>query len=207
MERERSFKIITISALLIAIISLSIGFAAYTETLTINGNAKISPELWKVQFTKDGKNVGELNATLTGRAKVTTEATVAASTISGFKATLKSPGDSVTYNFEISNLGDLDAKLTAFTLGTLSCTPSIGSKATQQQATAICEDLIYTLTYADESDINIGDKLVDKESATDSEQYSKPVILKLSWPSSSTVEVNDDIDVTINTTSLVYTQD
>ena len=43
MERDRSAKIIAIVALCVAVVGLSIGFAAFSNNLTIKSNATVTP--------------------------------------------------------------------------------------------------------------------------------------------------------------------
>lgn len=196
MEKERGAKIIAIVALLIAVVGLTVGYAAYSSTLTINGTATVDPASWKVNF---GYKTGDsLTGTIKGHATETTAPTLADTTISGFDVTLKAPGDSVTYNFLIKNSGTLNAKLANFTMGTLTCAPNDGSSISQEDATKLCGELKYTLAYADGSTITTGTTL----NAND----SKELELKLEWPSASTLSVSDDVKVTIGTTTFVYEQ-
>ena len=108
MEKERGAKIIAIVALLIAVVGLTVGYAAYSSTLTINGTANVDPASWKVNF--DYKTGTSLTGVTKGHAAENTAPTLADTTISGFDVTLKAPGDSVTYNFLIKNSGTLNAK-------------------------------------------------------------------------------------------------
>lgn len=126
MEKERGAKVIAIVALLIAVVGLTVGYAAYSSTLTINGTANVDPASWKVNF--DYKTGTSLTGATKGHAAENTAPTLADTTISGFDVTLKAPGDSVTYNFLIKNSGTLNAKLANFTMGTLTCAPNTGSK-------------------------------------------------------------------------------
>ena len=50
--KDRGFKIVTIAALLIAVLGLSIGYATYTENLKISGTvtARASSNAWNVKF-------------------------------------------------------------------------------------------------------------------------------------------------------------
>lgn len=197
MEKERGAKIIAIVALLIAVVGLTVGYAAYSSTLTINGTATVDPASWKVNF--DYKNgTTSLTGTKTGHATETTAPTLADTTISGFDVTLKAPGDSVTYNFLIKNSGTLNARLANFTMGTLTCAPNEGSKITPEDATKLCGELKYTLAYADGSTITTGTPLNSND--------SKELKLKLEWPSASTLSVSDDVKVTIGETTFVYEQ-
>lgn len=196
MEKERGAKVIAIVALLIAVVGLTVGYAAYSSTLTINGTANVDPASWDVHF---GYKTGtSLTAEKVGNAVETTAPTLADTTISGFNVTLKAPGDSVTYNFIIKNAGTLDAKLANFTMGTLTCAPNENSTISQEDATKLCSELKYTLTYADGSTITTGTEL--------SADASKDLTLKLEWPSTSTLKVSDDVKVTIGTTTFIYEQ-
>ena len=196
MEKERGAKIIAIVALLIAVVGLTVGYAAYSSTLTINGTATVDPASWKVNFGY--KTGNSLTGTIKGHATETTAPTLADTTISGFNVTLKAPGDSVTYNFLIKNSGTLNAELASFTMGTLTCAPNASGSISQEDATKLCGELKYTLAYADGSTITTGTTL----NATD----SKELELKLEWPSASTLSVSDDVKVTIGATTFVYEQ-
>lgn len=196
MEKERGAKVIAIVALLIAVVGLTVGYAAYSSTLTINGTANVDPASWKVNF---GYKTGDsLTGTKTGHATETTAPTLADTTISGFDVTLKAPGDSVTYNFLIKNSGTLNARLANFTMGTLTCAPNASGSISQEDATKLCGELKYTLTYADDSTITTGTPLNSND--------SKELKLKLEWPSASTLSVSDDVKVTIGETTFVYEQ-
>ena len=196
MEKERGAKVIAIVALLIAVVGLTVGYAAYSSTLTINGTANVDPASWKVNF---GYKTGDsLTGTKTGHATETTAPTLADTTISGFDVTLKAPGDSVTYNFLIKNSGTLNARLANFTMGTLTCAPNEGSNISPEDATKLCGELKYTLTYAGGSTITTDEILKPNN--------SKELELKLEWPSASTLSVSDDVKVTIGETTFVYEQ-
>ena len=197
MEKERGAKIIAIVALLIAVVGLTVGYAAYSSTLTIKGTANVDPASWKVNFDyKTGTT--SLTGKTTGHATENTAPTLADTTISGFDVTLKAPGDSVTYNFLIKNSGTLNAELANFTMGTLTCAPNEGSNISQEDATKLCGELKYTLAYADGKTITTGTTLNPND--------SKELELKLEWPSTSTLSVSNDVKVTIGTTTFVYQQ-
>lgn len=196
MEKERGAKVIAIVALLIAVVGLTVGYAAYSSTLNINGTANVDPASWKVNFGY--KTGNSLTGTIKGHATETTAPTLEDTTISGFDVTLKAPGDSVTYNFLIKNSGTLNAKLASFTMGTLTCAPNASSSISPEDATKLCGELKYTLTYAGGSTITTGEIL--------NPNNSKELELKLEWPSASTLSVSDDVKVTIGATTFVYEQ-
>ena len=113
--RDKKLTIAIITVLLISVIGLGIAFAAFSQTLTINGTGTVEASKWQVVFEgADGSNT--LGApTLTGTAQVVTAPTIKSNSteISTYEVTLKSPGDSVTYNFKIHNKGDFAADLTS----------------------------------------------------------------------------------------------
>ncbi len=193
MEKERGFRIIAVIALMVAVVGLTIGYAAYSSTLKITGTAKVDPAVWNVKFAYSNASDTALTGTKTGSAHIGTEATLTDTQVSGFDVTLKAPGDSVTYNFLVANTGTLNAELSTFTMGSLSCAPANGSSATQAEATAVCNELTYSLT-------GVTANSVLKEGTT------SPVTLTLSWKKDGTATASDDIAITVGETTLLYTQ-
>lgn len=201
MERERGFKIIAIIALVVAIAGLTIGYAAYTETLKIDGAANVDPSSWSIYFKSDS----DLKGLTTGYAVVNKEPTLESTTISGFDVTLKAPGDSVSYVFDVKNAGNLSAKLKTFVEDTLTCTPAVGSTVSTEDANKLCNELKYTLTYSDGKKLspNVDVLPIAKDGQSGVQSFK----LKLEWPSASTLTVNDEVKISIGTTTLIYTQD
>ena len=197
MEKERGAKVIAIVALLIAVVGLTVGYAAYSSTLTIDGTANVDPAKWSVKFAKKA-DAADFKGLASGHAVENKAPILALTTISGFDVTLKAPGDAIEYSFLVKNDGTLNANLATFTMGNLTCAPNTGSSISQEDATKLCGELKYTLTYADGSNITTGTVL----NAAD----SKEMKLKLEWPSTSTLSVTDDVKVTIGTTTFVYEQ-
>lgn len=195
--KNRCFKIIAIAALLVAIIGLSIGYAAYTESLKISGTvaARASSNAWDVHF----ENISA--ASFTGVANEMVSPELTSTVISKFEVNFFAPGDSVSYTFDVANKGLLDAELTSLSMGSLSCAPSTNSTATQDEATALCNDLTYSLTYLDGSEIKVGDKLL----AGDTNNV-KTLKVTIGWKLDSTVALSDDVLITIGATTFVYTQ-
>ncbi len=193
MEKERGFRVIAVIALMVAVVGLTIGYAAYSTTLKINGTANVDPAVWDVKFAYTNTTDTALTATKTGFAAVNAEATLTDTQVSGFDVTLKAPGDSVTYNFLVANKGTLDAELSTFTMGSLSCAPATGSQATQEEATAVCSELTYSLTGVTANSV--------LEDGT-----STPVTLTLAWKATGTATASDDIAITVGETTLIYTQ-
>ena len=115
MFRDKKLTIAIIIVLMISVIGLGIAFAAFSQTLTINGTGTVEASKWQVVFEgADGSNT--LGApTLTGTAEVITAPTIKnnQTEISTYSVSLKTPGDSVTYNFKIHNKGDYAATISS----------------------------------------------------------------------------------------------
>ena len=106
----RDAKNIMIAALLIAVVALAVGYAAFATTLTVNGHAVVDAN-WQVEIISitpsySGTAVETTNSPATPRYTATTAT---------FDATLKAPGDKATYTVVVKNNGSIKAKLNAIT--------------------------------------------------------------------------------------------
>ena len=109
MEKTRKIKIISLCALLVAILGLTVAFASLSQTLTINGSAAVDAASWDIHFEKTSGKETEVKGAATF-----TEPTLNGTTIENFSATLTKPGDSVTYYFDIVNNGTVDAVISSY---------------------------------------------------------------------------------------------
>lgn len=154
MEKDnRKVKVIAIAALLVAVLGVSIGFAAFTRTLTIDAGAVVSPEDdFDVVFSKSSSSVdttGGVDASAKTPADLTTTTAVIANDntggplISNLKATFTQPGQSATYTFYAYNDSDYTAYLknVDFTAAATKCTASTGSSVTAALMNAACPDI------------------------------------------------------------------
>lgn len=100
----KSKKNYVVIALVVALLSLSLGYAAFSQNLTINGTATGTAN-WDVKFTS-----ATMSDASHGSATVDADDTV---TVAGL---MSYPGDGFTVTTEITNNGSVDAKLTSFEL-------------------------------------------------------------------------------------------
>ena len=105
MEKERRIKVLSVVALIIAVLGLTVAFAALSETLTINGTASVDAASWDIHF----ENL--TGPDLEGTGKVNDTASLSGTSISNVNMSVTKPGDSVTYYFDIVNDGTIDAVL------------------------------------------------------------------------------------------------
>ena len=125
-------------ALIVGIVAISISYAAFTQNLNINGTANVEATSWSVHFAN------LTNGVRNGTAVEQTAPTIKSgqTTIGDYSVDFYTPGDSVTYTFDVVNDGDYDAKISVLTKGTPTCS---GSDATSN--TNVCANLEYTLKY------------------------------------------------------------
>ena len=151
MEKNKTSKIIAIVALVVAVLGLSLGFAAFSNTLTISSSAYVSPsdENFKVNFSTGTTAglTGALTGSASGAASVES-ATLTGTTLSGIKANFSTPGDTVTYTFYVHNTGEYDAYLNSITFENASgqsapkvCTAEDKANTTASLVSAACEDI------------------------------------------------------------------
>ena len=137
MERNNG-KIIAIVALVVAVVGLSLGFAAFSTSLQISTAANVSTGTsnWNVGFSTDGTNVANLTtpttkaATTTGNPGVldVTKYTISQNTNAALSTTY---GSEVVYDFYVVNAGTATAYLDAvdFSDVTVSCTNASSSSS------------------------------------------------------------------------------
>ena len=173
MEKERKIKVLSIVTLLVAVLGLTVAFAALSETLTINGSATVNTASWDIHF----KNLS--SPTLTGDAAVTTAPTIDSkgTTIGTYALKLTKPGDSVKYTFDVENSGTINAKITDLVKADTPTCTGTGDTATADAKT-ICDGLTYSLTYTN------GGAAVKKDDTLNVNE-TKNLTLELSYESDS----------------------
>lgn len=113
MEKQRMLKNIVIGVLLVAVISLSVSFAAFTQMLTINGTTtvKSAASNWNIKFS----SVNAINTTGYAVGTPTSNSTTSQEAIT-FTCDLMAPGDTCSLSGTIKNAGSIKAKYTGVTL-------------------------------------------------------------------------------------------
>ena len=133
-------------ALVVSVVAIGLAYAGFTGTLNINGTGNVISAKWDIYFN----NLS--NAVTTGTANVVTPATISPKTkIGDYYVELASPGDSVTYTFDVVNDGSFDAVLTTLTKSSPTCSGGA----------TLCSYLTYTLKYTSNNrDVAENDKLL-----------------------------------------------
>lgn len=181
MQKERGFRALAVVAICVAVVALSIGYAALSQTLNINGTTTLKGSTWDVHFENLTKPTTE-NSGLVGKA-TETSSSLSTTTLT-FTANLTLPGDSITYLWDVKNAGTIDAKLSA--------TPVL-TGLTEAQA----QNVSYTFTYADGTAIAANDTLNASE--------TKHLKLVVTFASTATTTVTTDTNLSLSST-MTYVQ-
>lgn len=153
-------KILTILVLLVGVVGLGIGFASFSKRLTISSALDVRPDSssFNVDFSTGTTSMdkGYVKPTLTGGATSTTAQfdNTGDPTLTGIQAIFTGPGQSVTYNFNVLNLGAYTAHLNSITYNNVSgknlskvCTVISGT--TDSFVQSICKNISVTITVGD----------------------------------------------------------
>lgn len=178
-------------ALLLSVVGISIGFAAMSQELDINGVAEVAPATWKIKFK-------DLSApTITGDAVVTTAPTITSDThIGNYDIKLTKPGDSVVYTFKVANEGTIDAELGTYTKAAPTFTGTGATAATDQDI--VYNNFIYTLTYADGTAIQTTDELL--------KNTEKTLKLTVAYDENATTLPTNPVEITGMDVTFIYEQ-
>ena len=155
MEKQRRIKMLSLSAVIVAVLGLTVAFAALSTTLNIKGSAYLDAAKWGIKFQNlsEPSIVGEASDAKT--AKIEKDVS-----INDIKVTLSKPGDSVTYTVDLVNDGDINAKIENIEKTNL----------TEEQQKYIT----FTVKYKeDDTELKIGDILSKKE--------VKPLVIKIEY--------------------------
>ena len=190
-SKENRVRKVVLGVLAVSLIGLTVAYAQLTQRLNINGTAKSKSNTWDIHFEN-------LKSTVTGNAVLSQDNPLTivsnSTTISGSVGNLSLPGDSIVYTFDIANKGTISAQLSA---DPIISTPECSSNDATG-ATVVCENVIYTLTYADGSKIKTGDILEKGE--------KKAAKLTISLKNSMSAVPSAEVDITNIAAVLNYNQ-
>lgn len=158
MYRKINMKILmTVLAGLMVIIIFGGIYAVLTHRITFINSTRHN---FRVRFDN------LRNVSLDGTAKEITKPTINTydTRISNYSVSLTSPGDSVSYVFDVVNDGDYHTIISAINLPIPMCKEINGS--VNDNTNHVCQNLVYTLKYIDGQNVRIGDKLLRNQRKT-----------------------------------------
>lgn len=213
-SKNNASRMLSVLALLVAVVGVSIGFAAYSNTLTIKSSAEVTAneDYFDVNFSSSATSEvdGEVVATKTPATLEDLTGDVATidnsdqPTITGLKANFTNPGQEVKYSFYAHNNGQLKAYLKAVSFANVEgnsfkkCTAKTGT--TQAYVDAACSGINISLQAGSET--FSGSKGSIKEHLLDMDAY-EPVVVTITYAENSAV-ADGDFDVEFGDITLTY---
>ena len=150
MGNDNKVKNIILTVLVIGLVSMTVAYAALTQTLYIRDNQVTITTDWNVHFAHTQGHTDAVatstGASATPTATINQQPTLTDTVISGLRATFRKPGDKVTFQFDIVNEGGIDAKLSTATYSTPTCTSSDANVSSSDLAT-FCQKINYSIVY------------------------------------------------------------
>ena len=134
--KNKKVGIISGGVLVLALVAMiGIVYAAYSQTLNINGDATVKANSWNIHFA----NLSDVE--LKGEAKEITKPTIKnnSTTIGDYSVLLSKPGDSIGYTFDIVNDGTFNAILDVIKIPTPTCTGT--GESAEEDAAKVCKHL------------------------------------------------------------------
>ncbi len=188
MERKNKRLSVLVVILCFMLLSLGVAFALLSTTLNIEGVAAVESASWDVHFDYSNNSGGPINGGMVEGIEYGELA------LTGFDITLTKPGDGMVYNFEVVNEGTIPAAISFVEVGKPSCTSD-----NQDEADLLCNNLTYTFTYGDGSEIKVGDKL--------SVGDRKSLKLYLIFNNEATMVPSNEVSVTGLSAKMIFAQD
>ena len=213
-KHDSNSKTLIFLALIVGVIGLSIGFAAFSGLLTIEEEAYVKPDnkFFKVNFSSSATAL-QTDSIEPTKSATTIEATPAninndsIPTITGIRATFTEPGQSVTYNFHTYNSGKYQAFLKSVVFNnieneTLSkkCIPIAGSNITEDLLTKACNDIKVSIKVKDTLFNSSNNNITAHTLPINT---SEPIELKLEYQNNNNF-VDGDFKIELGSISLNY---
>ena len=141
MFRNSKRPYIIVGALLIAVVGLSIAYAALSTQLNINyGTVTQNVLNWSVGFRTTPSSVSATAYGTSATGRSCGNATVTRTSVTIGATQLSKPGDKCEWELVIENTGDIDAYLSTLTL-----TYPTSVSCTKNNGTMVCGNITYTL--------------------------------------------------------------
>ena len=111
MQKQKNYQLAIIAVLAFAVLFMSVGFAAYAQTLNIQGTTTVAGNKWSVHFDTSTYQLGEGSVAETSKS-------ISDTTVE-YTASLAKPGDYYLFSIDVVNDGTFDAVLNKITMSTL----------------------------------------------------------------------------------------
>ena len=213
MEKNRSGQFIALLALIVAIVGVSVGFAAFSSALSIQSSANVKPDqsTLNVDFSSSDTAVvtNAIKPTTTPTTVVATDATIdnsADPVIRNLSATFKEPGQKAVYTFYAYNAGELEAFLKSIVYENVSSKNSnkvctAGEGTTDALVQKACEGISLKVKVGTEAETSSGIASISNHSL--GKKKSEEITVTLEYASDAT-RADGDFTVSFGDVTLNY---
>ena len=136
MERERRIKIMVIVALVVAVLGVSIGFAANSTELSISAQAAVNPA-WSIEFLE---GQGDSITIVSDGTTVKTVPEISSTEIRNINVEFSGSGNYFILFFKAKNKGSIPAEVSTITTSTPICT-----QGSEEENLFVCENVTVSL--------------------------------------------------------------
>lgn len=199
-------KNIILIVLVIGLLSMSIAYAILSQNLDVSSRATVKGSTWDIHF----ENLSDVSTI--GNAKVNSNPILGITSITELKALLTDTGDEVSYTFDVVNNGTIDAVISDYIINKagngIVCTDSFGS-TNSQNATAVCSNLDFKLTYASTTTSNQTNTIIEEGTQVQKGQqlnHHQSIKLKLTLSYSGSSYSSRDIYISGLDAIITYSQ-
>lgn len=209
MRDTKAYRTISIIALVLGIVGVTLGYAAFSITLKISSSASVSPDgsKFNVDFSSSSSSV-QTNAIVPTLNKTVTNFTATNGTIdntsdpeiTNLSATFTEPGQSATYTFYAYNAGEYLAYLNSIVFqGSKACTAKTGTN--QNLVNTACNGITLSVKVGSESATTTSIANITSHSlATDA---SEEIVVTISYADDAG-RADGDFDVSFPDILLTY---
>lgn len=220
MNKEREMKTLVIAALVISVVAIGVGFAAFSTTLQINGTATVNTLGWDVRFTNIELDATKSTANVAQTTPTISNGTIGTSTtntkISTITAKFTEPGQKLVYNITVSNNGDYNALLTAASIPTVKANVTATDITTKGNATDtiqaakdasnVLDKLNFSFTKADGTALSVDTDTIAKKTNNVAGTQVYTYTIEYTDFDDATLLPTDEVEVTIPELRLTFTQ-
>ena len=160
MEKTRKIKKISLCALLVAVLGLTVAFAALSQTLTINGSATVDAASWDIHFDN-------IRTYTNGAGSFSGEPALSGTSITNINAVITKPEDQAAFDVNMVNNGAINAKIESVEISKLctlqssveSCDWDNDGTVTQADIDKVNDNISFVMAYGQGNNVENGNLL------------------------------------------------
>lgn len=211
VKKDKTTKIIAIVALVIAVAGVSIGFAAFSESLNIKSAGTVSPEdSFNVQFSdQENAILSAAGVTITGTGTngATGTATITGTQVTDINAIFKQNNSTVKFDFFVANDSDYIAYLKSISFDDKAITPVCTGGTDTARRDAACANMSVKVSVGNVMDVTSTNATINTNNtiaARNGENISTvPVSVTLTYAGGAE-NLDEEVSIDFGTITLGY---